>query len=101
MWCGDSSSCVTFDSASEGLLDTLLSLLANHDGVGQGSQSLLKVGSQRAQINCLTTFLFFSFLQNAKKLALGKEDDALEDIGVSSKTPKAVVMWMQELQLML
>ena len=38
--------------------------------------------------------------QNAKKLAVGKEDDALQDIGVSSNNPKAVVMWMQELQLM-
>ena len=79
MWSGDHVSCVTFYSANEWLLDTLLSLLADQDGVGQVGLNLL---------------------QNAKKLALGKEEEALEDIGVSSKTPKAVVMWMEELKLM-
>ena len=70
MWRGDKSTSVMFDSASEGVVDTLLTLLANHDGVGQGGDALL---------------------HHAKRLVLGKEDDALEDIGVSSKTPKAVV----------
>ena len=37
--------------------------------------------------------------QNGKKLAMGGEEEALEDIGISSKTPKAVVMWMEELKL--
>ena len=79
MWSGEHVSCVTFDSASEWLLDTLFSLLADQNGVGQVGLGLLK---------------------NAKKLALGKEEEALEDIGVSSKTPKAVVMWMEELKWM-
>ena len=79
MWGGDHVSCVTFDSANEWVLDTLLSLLSDQDGVGQVGLGLL---------------------QNAKKIAMGKEEEALEDIGVSSKTPKAVVMWMEELNLM-
>ena len=77
MWRGDKSKSVMFDSASEGVVDTLLTLLANHDGVGQGGEALL---------------------HHAKRLVLGKEDDALEDIGVSSKTPKTVVMWMEQLK---
>ena len=59
MWCGDSSSCVTYDSASEGLLDTLLSLLANHDGLGQGGLPLLQVGTLRLLLYCLTVIYFF------------------------------------------
>ena len=60
MWCGDSSSCVTYDSASEGLLDTLLSLLANHDGVGQGGQALLHVGKFSLLVNFVRIYDFFS-----------------------------------------
>ena len=77
MWCGEKSACVMFASASEGVVNTLLTLLANHDGVGQGGETLL---------------------HDAKRLVLGKEDDVLEDIGVGSKTPKAVVMWMEQLK---
>ena len=42
MWSGASSSCLIFDRASEGVVETVLTLLAHHDGVGQPGYTLLQ-----------------------------------------------------------
>ena len=43
MWSGASSSCLIFDRASEGVVETVLTLLAHHDGVGHAGYTLLQV----------------------------------------------------------
>ena len=55
-------------------MDTLLTILAKH-GVGKGGGELLL---------------------NTKRSVFGQEEVALEDIGVSYTTLKAVVMWMDQ-----
>ena len=74
LWNSDVSCCLVFDSTSSSLVDTLLTVLTNHGGVGQAGKQLLR---------------------NAEKIVMGAEEEALEKIGVASKTPRAVVNWME------
>ena len=73
LWNSDVSCCLVFDSVSSSLVDTLLTVLTNHGGVGQAGKQLIR---------------------NAEKIVMGAEEEALEKIGVASKTPRAVVKWM-------
>ena len=75
MWCGNKFTCIKLDSVSERVVDTLLTILTNDDGVGKGGGELL-----------------------LNRLVFGQEEVALANIGVSYKTLKAVVMWMDQLK---
>ena len=74
LWNTDVSCCLVFDSVSSSLVDTLLTVLTNHGGGGQAGKQLIR---------------------NAEKIVMGAEEEALEKIGVASKTPRAVVKWME------
>ena len=77
MWSRDSSSCLIFDRASEGVVETVLTVLTHHAGVGKATYSLL---------------------QAAKMVAMAKEEEALGDIEASANTPKAVTTWMDKIE---
>ena len=78
LWNGDVSCCLVFDSVSSSLVDTLLTVLTNHGGVGQAGKQLLR---------------------NSERIVMGVEEEALENIGVASKTPRAIVMWMETFEV--
>ena len=78
LWNGDVSCCLLFDSVTSSLVDTLLTVLTNHGGVGEAGKELIR---------------------NSENIVMGAEEEALAKIEVAAKTPRAVAEWMEKIEV--
>ena len=78
LWNDDVSCCLVFDSVTSSLVDTLLTVLTNHGGVGEAGKELLR---------------------NSENIVMGAEEETLAKIEVAAKTPRAVIEWMGKIEV--
>ena len=85
LWSSAGSCCLVFDTATNSVVDTILSILQHHDGLGQPPLQLLQVGN----VKSLCFFFINLYLQRAKEIALG-DADAFRRVEISSSVSEAV-----------